>query len=1408
MLIPKMFLSWMKKNVTPRRLNTNRRQRMSTVPLERLEERTLLTPVFVVDAAGTTLSSFDSATPAVALSAAVAITGLQAGEQIEGIDFRPATGQLYALGIVDGAGVNDSAGRIYTINTTTGAATQVGSTPFISTLTDGAFYGFDFNPRVDRIRIVSNADVNLRVNPNDGALAGTDTPLAFVTGDSNFGDDPAIVAAAYDQNVTVTGTTTLYGIDFFKDILVRQGSVNASPDSPNTGKLTTIGSTGVVATGTNGSGFDILDGTATGFTSITDAGPGPTKFYSINLSTGAATLVGNLLSGAVIMPDLALLPAAAPVFVGTTIVLPGTANADTVVVTATGANSGNYSLNGAPAVSFSGITAFTFNGLAGNDTLTINNPAAGLFAPAGGIFYDGGTQTGAPGDSLQILGGAHTGETHTFLADGANGHNGTIALVGGATANYAYSNLSPVLVNAGTPATVVFNLLSGNGNDMAQLENDTPNVANISRLRSLANTFEQTDFVTPTTSLTINLGNDGESYFQQAVDASFTTPNIAVNGGTGANTFGLLATPTGVTTTITGNILLDTVNIGSAGNSLDTILGAVVFNDAAGVFTDVLNILDQGDAGPNTYVLNVSGSNGTISRTATPLAALITYNDKVDLVDVKGGLGVNTYNVVATPATATTTITGNTAQDIVNIGATSNSLDAILGAVIYNDVVGDATDALNILDQGDASANTYVASLGSFPYMIISRAGAAFIAYNQFVNFVAVNGGTGANIYDVRATPVSAATTINGGAAQDIVSIGSFGTNSLDAILGAVTFNDAAGANATDTLNINDQGDAGPNTYVLDVSAGNGTILRSLTPAAALITYNANVNVVEVKGGLGVNTYNVLGTPVAATTTITGGALQDIVSIGSAANSLDTVLGAVVFNDNAAANTNDTLNINDQGDTTANDYTINATTIDRDGAGAGTSITYNANVNILVLNSGAGVNLINVAGTSDAIASLTVNSGAGTDTINVNGPGLSPANTVAGIYNFNGEADNDKFFVTPAPTSVAGDAITVDGGLPATGSIPGDALLVSPLAATTTLTNAAGTGNYNTPGIHQQVNFVSIETLGPCLTLPNASNTVRVSCDVNGNLVIKLGSTVIFSGLAMGTNNLFERIYLEGGSQADRVILESSLNGCFTGEVVVNGNGGNDKLDASGTSVNVKFSGGAGNDILIGGNGNDSLDGGAGNDKLTSGGGNDTLHGDAGNDGLDAGSGDDQAFGGDGNDAINGGSGNDKMFGETGNDTLGSGSGNDIQVGGDGNDKLTGGSGGSLLIGGTGSDMLTGGSEDDILIAGNTDFDPITGTQDFDADIMALMNILAEWTSVGGSYEVRIDHLRGTTGGGLNGTSFLTAATVHDDSPSHDALKGLSGRDWFFARTVPTKRDNVSGRVTGPVQLAEALDEI
>lgn len=253
-------------------------------------------PALAATIYGVTLANhlirFSSATPGT-VDLDVAITGLQAGETILGLDARPGTlgldprpvaRQLYALG---------STGRVYRLNPVTGAATQV-STLTGATLS-GTSFGVDFNPIPDRLRVVSDADQNLRVNVDTGAVT-TDTALAYAAGDAAAGQNPNVVGVAYTNNFSGTTTVTLYGIDSARDTLVRQGSVDGSPVSPNSGQLFTVGALGVDTSDVVG--FDIASRTGTAFAALTTAlspdGPAGSRLYTINLTTGAATLVGNI----------------------------------------------------------------------------------------------------------------------------------------------------------------------------------------------------------------------------------------------------------------------------------------------------------------------------------------------------------------------------------------------------------------------------------------------------------------------------------------------------------------------------------------------------------------------------------------------------------------------------------------------------------------------------------------------------------------------------------------------------------------------------------------------------------------------------------------------------------------------------------------------------------------------------------------------------------------------------------------------------------------------------------------------------------------------------------------------------------------------------------------------------------
>jgi Domain of unknown function (DUF4394) len=105
----------------------------------------------------------------------------------------------------------------------------------------GIEFGFDFNPTVDRIRVVSDAGQNLRLHPDTGAVAAVDGSLNYAAGDANAGRQPRVVGAAYTNpdNNPATGTT-LFVIDSSLDI-------GATQDPPNAGTLNTFMSLGANA---------------------------------------------------------------------------------------------------------------------------------------------------------------------------------------------------------------------------------------------------------------------------------------------------------------------------------------------------------------------------------------------------------------------------------------------------------------------------------------------------------------------------------------------------------------------------------------------------------------------------------------------------------------------------------------------------------------------------------------------------------------------------------------------------------------------------------------------------------------------------------------------------------------------------------------------------------------------------------------------------------------------------------------------------------------------------------------------------------------------------------------------------------------------------------------------------------
>ena len=206
------------------------------------------------------------------------IYGLQKPDtMLVGIDFRVQDGWLYGVG---------NGGGIYTIDTKTAVAMLVSQ---LTVSLDGQFFGVDFNPAANALRIISNTGQNLR-HPFAGPLAfqtQTDATLNY-PGQTPVNPATGLTGAAYSNNDLDPNTgTTLFDIDTSLNQVVIQSPPNAG-SLVLTGLLTVDPDTRV--------GFDIYttlqDGAAinnSGFASLVVGGvPG---FYRVNFLTGEAFLI-------------------------------------------------------------------------------------------------------------------------------------------------------------------------------------------------------------------------------------------------------------------------------------------------------------------------------------------------------------------------------------------------------------------------------------------------------------------------------------------------------------------------------------------------------------------------------------------------------------------------------------------------------------------------------------------------------------------------------------------------------------------------------------------------------------------------------------------------------------------------------------------------------------------------------------------------------------------------------------------------------------------------------------------------------------------------------------------------------------------------------------------------------------
>ncbi|MES2909081.1 MAG: DUF4394 domain-containing protein [Pseudomonadota bacterium] len=201
---------------------------------------------------------------------------LDATEVVLDIDYRNSEGALYALT------KTGTTGRIIRIDPTSGALARIstlvsdGTTSNMSLSATG--YTIDFNPVVDRLRIIGTDGSNWRTDVSTGdTLVDTATSLTNLSG------------AGYEETFSALGRgTRLFTLDAATDNLYLQTPPN---DGTQTAAKSLLGSTDVASI----DGYDINPANNAGLAMLTVAGV--QRIYTINpaasIGSNAASLVGR-----------------------------------------------------------------------------------------------------------------------------------------------------------------------------------------------------------------------------------------------------------------------------------------------------------------------------------------------------------------------------------------------------------------------------------------------------------------------------------------------------------------------------------------------------------------------------------------------------------------------------------------------------------------------------------------------------------------------------------------------------------------------------------------------------------------------------------------------------------------------------------------------------------------------------------------------------------------------------------------------------------------------------------------------------------------------------------------------------------------------------------------------------------
>ncbi|MCI5073593.1 MAG: hypothetical protein MRY80_01005 [Oricola sp.] len=569
---------------------------------------------------------------------------------------------------------------------------------------------------------------------------------------------------------------------------------------------------------------------------------------------------------------------------------------------------------------------------------------------------------------------------------------------------------------------------------------------------------------------------------------------------------------------------------------------------------------------------------------------------------LNGGDGWDRVDYGTSTAAVTVNLATGTADDGMSGTDTLTSIERVIGSD-FNDVL-----------TGDSGDNSFSGELGDDT--IDGGDGEDFVWYGRAASAVSVDLSTG---------------VVTGGEGNDTLS-------NIESI---------GGSNFSDTLS----GDDGDNWFIPDqegdeftpnYTVGGSDVIDGRGGNDGVSYWNA-VAAVSVNLGTGTATDGHGNTDtLTSIENIEGSSFGDVLTGNSDANEVwglggdDTIDTGAGDDEIYGAEGNDTIDGGADTDTLNYESTTLGVTVTLyAGTASGSEIGSDTVSNIENVKGGSGADVITGNGSANLIEGF-----GGDDTLNANGGsgnvlrgGLGNDTLIGGFGNdqLQGNSGADSFVGGTGADDFYIDALDVsfDGGGGYDRIIVADTNGVNVALAGTNIERViGGSGNDTFDGTGVTTSLV-ISGLGGDDILTGGSVTDQISGgddddtldggDGDDFLFGDAGSDTFIGG--KGDDQFFADsgdASFDGGEGYDRVFILDTGNFTFslagTDVERVNGNDGNDVLDATGVTSNVTLAGGGGADTLTGGDGNDVVAGQDGADIIEGGAGTDSLFGGAGAD--------------------------------------------------------------------------------------------------------------------------------------------------------------------------------------------------